>query len=349
MQASPPQRPTLQQVADRAGVSRATVSRVVNSTGSVDAALVERVRTAVAELHYIPNAAARSLMTRRTDTVALLAAESESRVFGDPFFGAIVRGVSQELGRAGLHLLVSMSSTDADAARVEAFLRGGHVDGALVISEHDQVDLVGRAARTAVPVVVGGRPLTEQPGVTHVDHDNRGGGALAAERLLTTGRRRIGTIAGPQDMSAGIDRLEGFRTALGPAYDAALVEPGDFTVAGGAAAAERLLARCPEVDGLFVANDLMALGALDALRRGGRSVPGDVAVVGFDDTDAAATADPPLTTVRQRSIAQGRLMAQVLLRRLGRGVAEPLPELAAAGTADDGLVLGVELVVRASA
>lgn len=341
-------RPTLEQVAARAGVSRATVSRVVNKQANVDPQLVEIVHRAIEELHYVPNQAARALMTRRVDTVALIAAESNTRVFGDPFFSAIVRGVSQELSRADVHLVLSMAQSEADMERVETYLRGGHVDGALVISEHDRLDVIGHARATGVPLVVGGRPLDPSGGVAFVDHDNAGGAVLAAERLLALGRTSVGTITGPADMSAGVDRLVGFRDALGPRFDPELVEEGDFTTPSGAAAVSRLLARRPDVDALFVASDMMALGALAALRAAGRTVPGDVAVIGFDDADVAAAASPPLTTVRQRTTDQGRLMAQLLLHRLGRDLPEMLPELAREPDTSR-IVLDVELVVRGTA
>ena len=343
------QRPTLEEVAARAGVSRATASRVVNGSPSVDANLADAVHRAVAELGYVPNRAARSLMTNRADTVALVAAESTSRVFGDPFFAAIARGASQELARGGLHMVLSMAQTDEDLVRVGAFLAGGHVDGALVISEHDSHDVIGVATASGIPVVVGGRPLARHPGVDFVDNDNAEGGRLAAEHLRSRGCRRIGMVAGPQDMSAGVDRLSGFAAALGEHHDPDLVEEGDFTTTGGAAATARLLARRPDVDGIFVANDLMALGALSALRDAGRRVPADVAVVGFDDADVAAVASPPLTTVRQLTAEQGRLMAQVLLTRLGHEVPDPMPELASSAGTPDGIVLPVRLVVRESA
>ena len=349
MPASP--RPTLEQVAARAGVSRATVSRVVNGSTTVDPRLAETVRQAVADLGFVPNAAARALMTRRVDTVALVAAESASRVFGDPFFAAIARGASLELGRAGKHMVLSMPHGADDLRRLESFLRGGHVDGVLVVSEHDGRDVVSMAAACDVPAVVGGRPLASAAGLAFVDHDNADGGRLAAERLLGDGRTRVGTVAGPQDMSAGIDRLQGFRSAMGSAFDSSLVQEGDFTTAGGRAATARLLARRPDLDGLFVANDLMALGAISALRDAGRTVPEDIAVVGFDDADIAAVASPPLTTVRQRVLDQGRLMAQVLLTRLGQPPDAPMPELTAqgGGPGSPGIVLPVELVVRQSA
>ena len=341
-------RPTLEQVATYAGVSRATVSRVVNGVTTVDSRIAETVRRAVDELGFVPNAAARALMTRRVDTVALVAAESTTRVFGDPFFAAVARGASQELARSGLHMVLSMTQGADDLARLQRFLRGGHVDGVLLVSEHDDHDVAGVAIDAGLAVVVGGRPLATRSGLAYVDNDNAEGGRLAAARLAGLGRRRIGTVAGPADMSAGVDRLAGFAAALGDAYDDDLTERSDFTTVGGRRATERLLRRRPDLDGLFVASDLMALGAMAALLEAGRSVPQDVAVVGFDDADVAAVASPPLTTVRQRVLDQGRLMAQLLLTLLDRDVHAPMPELTARA-GGPGIVLPVDLVVRQSA
>ncbi len=341
-------RPTLEQVALRAGVSRATVSRVVNRAKSVDPHLVEVVNMAIADLNYVPNQAARSLMTRRSDTIALIAAESDTRVFGDPFFSAIVRGVSQEVTRAGVQLMLSMAQRPEDIRRVETYLQAGHVDGALLISEHDDLEVVPHVLDAGVPLVVGGRPLSNDANVAYVDHDNYGGAVLAAQRLREIGRHHVGTVAGPQDMAAGVDRLLGFQDGLGEGFDAELVEVGDFTTPSGAEAVARLLGRRPDVDALFVASDMMALGAIGALRAAGRRVPEDVAVVGFDDSELAAVSSPPLTTVRQRTTDQGRLMAQVLLRTLGREVEDPMPELEQlAGSGH--VILPVELMVRDTA
>ncbi|WP_298462385.1 LacI family DNA-binding transcriptional regulator [uncultured Cellulomonas sp.] len=341
---------TLEQVAHHAGVSRATASRVVNGASFVDRVLVDRVNQAIRDLRYVPNLAARSLVTRRTDAVVLVAAESSTRFFSNPFFAAIVRGVSTELARSGMRLVLSMAQTPDDIGGVERSVRSGHVDGVLVISEHAGLHAVERLAGTGVPLVVGGRPMVGGLGVdiAYVDHDNRRGARLAAERLTAVGRTRVGTVTGPQDMSAGVDRLEGFRAGLGPRFDADLVQTGDFTTQGGAAAAVALMRRRPDLDGLFVASDMMALGAINGLRTEGRRVPQDVAVVGFDDAEMAAVSDPPLTTIRQRTADQGRLMAQALVHRLGRPVPQMMPELARDPDAV-GIVLDVELVVRETA
>ncbi len=342
-------RVSLEEVAAHAGVSRATVSRVVNGVPTVDAKISARVENSIRILGYQPNLAARSLATSRTDTIALVASEPDVRVFGDPFFSGIVRGASIEVGAVGLQLVIMMSQTPEDLRRVRRYLTSGAVDGVLLISEHESVDPLPPALQAAgVPLVIGGRPM--QPGVSvpYVDNDNVAGGRMAAAHLRSLGRQAIGTITGPQDMTAGIDRLAGFREGLGPLFAPDLVEYGDFTQAGGEAAALRLLERAPHLDGLFAASDLTALGALKALRDSGRRVPEDVALVGFDDIDVAAYSAPPLTTVRQRTVVQARAMVRLLLAQIRPEVpASPdgeIPDL----RGKHHLVLPVELVVRES-
>lgn len=342
-------RPNLEDVAARAGVSRATVSRVVNAQATVAAPLRERVERAIDELGYVPNQAARSLMTRRTDAVALLASEPDARVFGDPFFSGIVRGISQETNRVGLQLVLLMAQTTQDLDRVKRYLRAGPVDGVLLISEHAGDDsLLAMLDEAGIPLVFGGRPL-HGDATGYVDNANQQGAATAAEHLVAIGRRRIGTVTGPQDMTAGIDRLLGFRTGLGPAFDPELVEHGDFTQLGGETATARLLARAPDLDGLFAASDLTALGSLSALRQAGRRVPQDVALVGFDDNDFAVATEPPLTTVHQDPVMQGRAMVRMYLARHRPDLDVPddpdIPNLAGV----DHLILPVHLVVRDSA
>jgi DNA-binding LacI/PurR family transcriptional regulator len=331
-------------------VSRATVSRVVNGHASVAAELRERVEQAVAELGYVPNQMARALMTRRTDTLALVVPEPDFRVFADPFFGAVVHGVSMECDRARMQIVMLFGPTPDDLLRIGRFLRSGAVDAFLLVSEHlttdeDWQSLVG----AGIPYVLGGRPLREGVTAPYVDSDNIAGGAMAARHLLSIGRRAIGTIAGPRDMSAGIDRLVGFRSGLGEAFQPNLVEHGDFTRAGGAAAAQRLLEREPEVDALFIASDLMAMGALDALGRAGRRVPDDVAVIGFDDNHFATDADPQLTTVRQSPEVQGREMVRFYLNRHRPDIELPaVDELPDVGDVER-LILPVSLILRDSA
>jgi DNA-binding LacI/PurR family transcriptional regulator len=338
-------RPTLEAVAARAGVSRATVSRVVNGGDGVREALVARVRRAVEELGYVPNQAARSLVTRRHDAVAVVIAEPETRVFADPFFALQLRGISKELTAHDNQLVLLLTEGRDDHVRVGRYLAGGHVDGALVFSLHLDDPLPGLIQHAGVPTVFGGRPGWSESGgdAVYVDSDNRGGAREAVRHLVGLGRSRVAHITGPLDQTSAADRLEGFRDVM-PDADPRLVEESDFTPAGGERAMRELLDRRPDVDAVFAANDLMAAGALRVLRESGRRVPEDVAVIGFDDMlPVAEQTDPPLTTVRQDIEGMGRLMARLLLERLGHRTGE------GGEGAPSSVVLPTTLVRRASA
>lgn len=346
MRAARDDRCTLEDVAARAGVSRATASRVVNGSPQVSDGVRRKVEAAVDEMGYAPNRAARSLAGRRSETVALVVSEPSVRLFADPFFAGTTLGVTRVLAGTRYQLVLLMVGTEDDRARVERHLLQGGADGALVLSARAHDPLVRRLTAAGIPCVTAGRPsgtpgdgAPARPIVGYVDADNVGGAEAAVAHLVARGRHTIATVAGPADMAPGADRRTGWETALreaGHPAGADLVAQGDFTRAGGRAATEELLARLPGLDGLFAASDLMALGALDALRAAGRRVPGDVAVVGFDDSELARTTDPPLTTVRQPIEQLGAEMAQLLVAQLEHD-APPT-----------GIVLRTELVVRRS-
>jgi DNA-binding LacI/PurR family transcriptional regulator len=332
-QTSSAPRPTLEAVAERAGVSRATVSRVVNGGAGVRAPLVEAVQRAVDELGYVPNQAARALVTRRNDAVAVVIGEPETRLFTDPFFAQQLRGISKELTAHDSQLVLLLVEGTEDYERIGRFLAGSHVDGALVFSLHSDDPLPAIIRRLGLPTVYGGRPgwpgAEDDGNILYVDSDNRGGAREAVRHLLSLGRRRIATITGPLDQTASADRLDGFRDVLSDA-DPRLITEGDFTPLGGERAMAELLDRCPDLDAVFAASDLMASGALRVLRERGRSVPDEVAVIGFDDIESvAALTTPPLTTVRQDIEEMGRLMTRLLMRGLdqrhGNGTGPALP------------------------
>ncbi|WP_344190315.1 LacI family DNA-binding transcriptional regulator [Pedococcus aerophilus] len=333
--------PTLEAVAARAGVGRGTVSRVINGSPQVSERTRVRVMKAVDELGYVPNMAARALVTRRTGAIALVISESEERIFGEPFFAGVVRGITTVVGEASRQLVLALVQTREQVDRLDTYLTPQHVDGVLMLSAHDADTLPGLIQGRGLPIVFCGRPH----GLAHasyVDVDNTGGARDAVAHLFAGGRSAVGHIAGPQDMIAGRDRLDGYRAAVqasGRDVDDSLVEVGDFSEASGAAAMRALLARRPDVDAVFAASDPMALGALRALREAGRSVPGDVALVGFDDGPLAEVAEPPLTTVHQPMEQIGREMATMLLAQISSGE----------GRVDQQLVLDTELVERASA
>ncbi len=311
-----PAQPTLEMVAEAAGVSRATVSRVVNGSPKVRPEVVAAVNKAIDELNYVPNRAARSLASRQTQSVALVVPEDMTKFFGDPYFAAVVQGITRRLDESDFTLNLLVASSDP-RHKTMRYLRSGSVDGALIISHHTGDDFVANL-ETTMPVVFGGRPASASEANPYfVDVDNVAGAISGAQRLIDIGRRRIGTITGPVDMPAGIDRLNGFlQTLEGAGLPIEAVEHADFTAIGAAAATRRLLDRFPDIDGLFVASDLMATGTLGVLADRMRSVPNDVAVVSFDDSPAAISGPVLLTTVSQPSEEMGFAMADLLLRLL---------------------------------
>ncbi|MDT7783595.1 MAG: hypothetical protein QOF58_2014, partial [Pseudonocardiales bacterium] len=306
--------PRIEEVARVAGVSKSTVSRVINDEQYVSAKAREAVHAAIAELGYAPNQAARALAGNRANAIALVVSEPSGRVLSDPFFAGVLRGVHAEL--AGRHMqLLLMMSQPSDTGDLVAYLTSGHVDGALLVSLHGDDPLVPMLHEIGLPVVSGGRPLGTTT-VPFVDADNFTGGLEAARHLVSLGRRKFGTVAGPKDMAVGADRLSGFKRGLSEAKTTGTVVHADFTPESGARAMEQLLRRTPDLDAVFVAADIMALGALQVLHAHGKRVPDDVAVIGFDDSVFASSANPPLTTIRQDVEELGRTMTWRLLAEL---------------------------------
>ncbi|GAA2551469.1 LacI family DNA-binding transcriptional regulator [Pseudonocardia hydrocarbonoxydans] len=334
--------PTLESVARRAGVSRATAGRVLSGSTTVGPQAREAVLRAAAELRYVTNRAARSLMTRRSDSIAFVVAESEDRFFADPYFSQVLHGAHAVVAQHDMQLVFTVvSRDDTERQRFERFALGGHLDGAILVSLHGDDPLPRRLQDAGVPVVLSGRPFAHESRtpLTYVDADNVGG-AMAAVRLLAQqGRRRIATITGPLDMAASVDRVDGFRAELAAhdVVDAGSAD-GDFSIVGGRRAMLDLLAADPAIDGVFAANDLMAAGALQAARELGRRVPEDLAVVGFDDSAIAASAQPALTTVRQPMVEMGRTLATLLLDQITHGGEPQAP-----------VILPTEIVRRDSA
>ncbi|MEV5731109.1 LacI family DNA-binding transcriptional regulator [Streptomyces pharetrae] len=332
-------RPTIKTVAARAGVGRTTVSRVINGSELVSTDARARVLAAIKELNYVPNSVARGLVTNRTNAVALVIPESESRLGSEPFFAALIRGVSGALSETRTQLQLMLVRDRAERDQLTASVATRRVDGVLLVSVHAHDQLPGLLEEMGLPTVLAGR-RDERERLSHVTSDNAGGAAAAVRHLLERGRNRIATIAGPLDMDVGRSRLAGWRDAhreAGVPADESLVEVGDFTEEGGRRAMRSLLERAPDLDAVFAASDLMAVSALAELRRQGRQVPGDVAVVGFEDSVLARHTNPPLTTVRQPVEELGRTMARILL-----------DEITGAGRSAQRLTLPTELVVRES-
>lgn len=327
--------PTLGQVAELAGVSIATASRVLNNSAPVSVQARQQVRDAVVRLGYVRHRAAPSTPRGRVRSVAAVVCTNNIRFFADAFFAQVITAAADVFAGSEVPMMV-LVAPDERVSIVERYLQSGHVDGVLLLASHGQHPLAVSLPAAGLPVTLVGRPMCPTR-ASYVDSDNRGGGRMAVEHLVSRGRRSIATIAGRQDMAAGADRLAGYREALDAAGLNPTIAYGDFTHASGVHAMGRLLDQRPNIDAVFVASDIMAAGALHALRRGGRRVPDDVAVIGFDDLPLAQHTQPPLTTIRQP------------LERVGAAAAELL--LAALDGSDEGQdpVLPTTLIARASA
>ena len=332
-------RPTLEDVARFAGVSRATVSRVVRGDHGVASDTATKVKSAVRELGYVPNASARSLATGKSNTIAIVVLEPDGRVFSDPFFGLAVAGVNAGLAGTDMQLVMVFGSRPDRSGTIVDFLLEGRVAGAIVVSHHQSDRLVAAAASLSIPTVFLGAPLLPA-GMTrrqyYVDSENATGGRLAATRMLDAGVRRPATVAGPVDMAAAVGRLEGFCGAMKEAGLGVAVAYGDYTRESGARAAAELLDADPAIDGIFAASDLMAQGVLDTLKARGLRAGTDMLLIGFDDFESAPRTDPPLTTVTNPAIELGR-QATLMVLSLIEGRDTPSP-----------VILPVELRVRES-
>lgn len=304
-------KPKLADVAALAGVSEATASRVLNGSARVSAGARNHVEEAMVKLGYVRWRAPRAEATR-CGSVAAIVTECSARFFNDPYFARLLWGASRTLSASGAQLAFLVVHDRSEYAAAERYIRRGSADGVLLISAHGRDPLLDTLQEARVPTVAAGRPMVPC-GIAYVDVDNHAGAVTAVQHLLRTGRQRIATIAGPRDMAPGVDRLAGYREVVEGCDVNGLIAYGDFSLASGEHAMIRLLERRPDLDAVFAASDLMAAGALRALRRTGRRVPDDIAIVGFDDDPVAQHTVPPLTTVRQPAEDQGAMMARHVL------------------------------------
>jgi LacI family transcriptional regulator len=331
---------TLEEIAKRAGVSRSTVSRVINDQPNVRAPVRERVWQIIRETGYQPHAAARSLVTRRTRIVGVIIPEAVTTLFTDPFFSHLLSGITRTCNAHGYHLMLSLFNGPVGPEEMyRRVVGGGHLDGVVVASTRFEDPLIEHLLEDDVPFVLVGRYPEER--VRYVDIDNVGAARIAVDHLARLGHSRIGTITGPLNVCSGADRLEGYRQAMEahrlPVSDSLIVE-GDFSEESGMAAARRLLS--VGVTAIFAASDIMAVGALKVIREAGLRVPQDVALVGFDDMPIAAALQPALTTVRQPVEQMGAMAADLLLGLLDcPPVGRPPPQV---------LILPTKLIVRES-
>ncbi|MDT0180119.1 LacI family DNA-binding transcriptional regulator [Microbacterium sp. ARD31] len=292
-------RPTIRDVAAAAGVSRGTVSRVINGGHWVSPDAREAVEEAIRRTGYTANHAARSLATGRAGSLAFLLTEPQHLLFDDPTFALLLRGAAEALSQRSMTLVLLVAGTPAERANVTHFVSTGHVDGVMLISSHESDPLLEELLAAGVPTVACGIPLGHRAEVPTVSVDEIASAREMTRYLRSRGHRRIAMIAGPPDTPGGRYRLVGYRDELGDDFDPDLVATGDYSHDSGAAAMAQLLERTRDIDAVFAASDRMAAGAIATLRKAGLRVPEDIAVAGFDDSGLAATHEPPLTTMRQ--------------------------------------------------
>ncbi len=327
---------TIRDVAAVAGVSYGTVSRVLNGGHWVSPEARAAVEAAVARTGYTANHAARSLATGRADSVAFLLTEPHHLLFSDPTFARLLRGATEALAQHDKTLVLVIADTEAERKNVERFVRAGHVDGVMLISSHEANPLLLSLLAARVPTVSTGSPLGLESEIPTVAVDEAGSARIMTRYLLDKGHRRIAIITGPNDTPGGRYRLDGFRAEMGTLFDPALVEQDTYSSEAGGRAMAQILERSGAPDAVFAASDIIAVGAITALRHAGYSVPGDVAVAGFDDSGLAESHDPPLTTMRQPWAEISRAMVELVLAGIdGREV--------------DSVILPTELVVRETA
>jgi DNA-binding LacI/PurR family transcriptional regulator len=327
----------LEDIGRMAGVSRATVSRVVNGEQNVRPEVRERVEDVIRRTGYTPNAAARSLVSKRTGVIGLVIPSRVHSLFEDPYFAQLIQGVTLASNRAGTTLSLFLFQSEAEERELSPrVIESGFLDGIIITATRMGDPLVARLMSRGLPLVMVGRPDTDD--VSYVDVDNRGGAIEAARHLVESGRSRIGLIGAPTNTTTGRDRLDGFLAGLadrGRSFDTELRIDGDFSEPSGYEAMQALLDR--GVDGVFAASDSMAMGALRAIRQRGLDVPGDVAVVGFDGFSASQNSVPPLTTIRQPVAETATRAVEVLIELIS-----------GESTAPTSIVLPVELVVRST-
>jgi LacI family transcriptional regulator len=331
---------TLEEIGKLAGVSRSTVSRVINDHPGVREQVREQVWQVIRETGYQPHAAARSLVTRRTHIIGVIIPEAVTKLFTDPFFPHLLCGITKTCNPKHYHLLLSLFDNPVGPEEMyRRVIRSGYLDGVIVASTYMDEPLFTKLLRDGVPFVLAGRHPNES--VNYVDVDNVGGARMAVEHLIRLGHTRIATITGPLGMTSGADRLAGYRQALKAhqlTVDENLIVEGDYTEASGSIGVQRLLSVSPTA--IFAASDTMAVGALKALREAHICVPEDVALVGFDDIPLSSAVEPALTTVHQPIEHLGSMAADLLLNLLER-----VPDAQAPASR---IILPTKLAVRES-
>jgi LacI family transcriptional regulator len=329
---------TLEDIAKRAGVSRSTVSRVVNNQPNVKDSVRNRVLEVIKTTGYQPHAAARTLASHRSLMIGLVVHRNASGFFTDPYFPNLTRGIAKGCNQQDYSLALFLVGTQEDEDKILPRVSGsGMLDGILVQAGHHGDVLIDKLVQSPVPLVIVGRPF-HVDGVNYIDVDNVKGSYSAVNHLVGLGYQRIGTITGPGGSTVGVDRLEGYRKALIEneyEIDETLVTEGDFTEMGGYEGMNRLFPAKP--DAIFAASDIMAIGAMRAVNEAGLGVPEDIAIIGFDDIPMTNPPDPPLSTIHQPVYQFGIKAVDMLIDVIENG-----------GKPARRVVMDTELIIRES-
>jgi DNA-binding LacI/PurR family transcriptional regulator len=312
-------RATVKDVALEAGVSRGTVSRVLNGQPYVSDEARAAIEAAIQKVGFVANRAARSLVMQRSQAIGLVVHEPDSLFVEDPNIASILLGANAALSEADYQMACLIADSPRDVERLSHYLGAGLIDGVIIVSAREGDPITRAVRQIGLPAAFVGHPR-DIGDAAYVAIDNRRAAREITTRLADTGRQKIGMIAAALDRDSGSDRLAGFVDALGSRFNPQLVESVPlYSYADGQAGMRALLERAPDIDGVFASSDAVAAGAIDTLRAAGRRIPDDVGIVGFDDSTWALRCDPPLSTVHQPAGDLGRAAATAVLRRLDGG------------------------------
>jgi LacI family transcriptional regulator len=327
---------TLEDIAQLCGVSRSTVSRVINADNNVKKETRQKVLEVLQSINFQPNLAARSLAAGHTNTIGLVIPAGVSTLFVDPYFPQFIQGVATACNAHDYSVMLWLAEPEYERRMISQILHNGLVDGVVVAKTLMSDPIVNSLFESKMPfILIGRHPSLD---VNYLDVDNIQAVREAIFHLLRLGYKRIATITGPQDQISGYDRYQGYLMALqysNQPIRSELVAEGDFTEAGGYTAMLRLIPSKP--DAVFTASDMMAYGAMRALRDANLRVPEDVAIIGFDDIPTSSRTDPPLTTIRQSANSMGALAVEMLIDIISRRESKTRH-----------IILPTELVIRSS-
>jgi LacI family transcriptional regulator len=328
---------TLEDIARMSGVSRSTVSRVINGDPKVSDRTRKKVQEIIQNVNFQPNIAARGLAAGHTRVIGLVIRMGVASIFSDPYFPLVIQGVSSACNNLGYSVMLWLAEPKYELQTIGQILYGGLIDGVIITAMVMDDPLIDRMFESDRPfITIGRHPANEK--INYIDVDNRSGACQGVLYALHTGHRQVALISGPLNTVSGLDRSQGYQDALlgrGLSLQPELMVEGDYSEGSGYEAMKRLLAQHP--DAVFASSDAMAFGAMRAILEAGKRIPEDIAVIGFDDFPPAATSKPALTTVRQPIIRTGRMAAEMLIDMIEHPSPQPRR-----------VVLPTELIVRSS-